>query len=102
MREIKFRGFNPATQEIVSWEGIQGWSMGGLGSPNIMQYTGLKDINDKEIYEGDIVKGKHLIGEWIAKVDMLPTGVWYGGARFTEVATPEIIGNIYENPDLLK
>jgi uncharacterized phage protein (TIGR01671 family) len=68
----------------------------------LMQFTGLTDKNGKEIYEGDIVRGEHLIGEWTAKVDMIPTGVWFGGARFTEVATPEVIGNIYENPELLK
>lgn len=131
-REIKFRGFNPATQEIVSWEGMQGWSMGGLESPNIMQYTGLKDKNGKEIYEGDIMRvldrdwsdvekdTKTFIVYYAEDAFILTTQVgikeresenpnqynkdWieaklsrkYGRDRF------EIIGNVYENPNLLQ
>ncbi len=113
-REIKFRGFNPATNEIISWEGMQGWTMGGLGSPNIMQYTGLKDKNGKEIYEGDIVNvlggysvvtyGVQDIGHDFQGVGFYTqeigddTGVFniFGGEGI------EVIGNIYSNPELLE
>jgi len=73
----------------------------------LMQYTGLKDKNGKEIYEGDITKD--------------PDGnafevIWNKGAASFELQNKtshflfvqryidmfEVIGNIYENPELLK
>jgi len=80
-----------------------------------MQYTGLKDKRDKEIYEGDVVKvGKHLgkivyvssncltcAGFFVSTHELaaLKEGMCLDHANESEI---EIIGNIYENPDLLK
>lgn len=73
----------------------------------LMQYTGLKDKNGKEIYEGDVVtewKGKteHItdVIEWTG--DMLtPSYSSQGMKTLMDIGNEfEVIGNIYENPEL--
>lgn len=74
------------------------------------QYTGLHDKNGKEIYEGDIVKYRDSRGQHIEKV-IFDKGCFYAGMHWgssTRVAPKlinpritEVIGNIYDNPELL-
>jgi len=70
----------------------------------LMQYTGLKDKNGKEIYEGDILTPGgpiRLVVEWLADDAMFG----FRNSTFLLGRTSEmyeIIGNIFENPELLK
>lgn len=113
MREIKFRAWNgntinyPESGCFASYGSICGESF----TCAMSQYTGLKDINQKEIYEGDLVKfrsqmkKKNLIGEvkYICAgfyVECIKDGALHrlDGDCYSE----EVIGNIYENPELIE
>lgn len=122
MREIKFRAWNKFSNSMsdsfrvfekrLTYDGEA--LMTAVEDLILMQYTGLKDKNDKEIYEGDIVRftkfvqgiRKPLLKE-IAYVDVEiiefrgVDGVFPFCQPFNNDPLPydeyEIIGNIYEN-----
>lgn len=69
----------------------------------LMQFTGLHDKNGKEIYEGDIVQFQTFpkigIVDYIAPKFLAKLGAESNSLQGYEV---EVIGNIYESPELLK
>lgn len=115
MRELKFRYFDRKTQSMHSAEridfkqrivflneikGDEGQSIREchfISHPNdLMQYTGLKDKTDKEIYEGDIVQYPTGFKE---QVEFNDYGFWN---IYDNVGNLEIIGTIHEHPHLLE
>lgn len=124
-REIKFRAWdivrNRYYQDVqnVYDENIGDNFQNVLDDEDLVveQYTGIKDKNDVEIYEGDIVEVKsHLYKDIIGIVKFwefnssfvviknskefnMPTNL---SATMDGFASYEVIGNIHENPELLK
>lgn len=68
----------------------------------VMQYTGRRDINGQEIYEGDIVYHGESIREVIYYLTNWVLKRGEDGILLSFSSTPRVIGNIYENPELLK
>ena len=122
-RPIKFRAWDKKKKKwLFEYEKLGGFSLigetvllGKLGlikledwkNIEIMQYTGLKDKDGNEIYEGDIVKTQtteHGIVRWIDQID--DGTEWTGwNLNYNNIDGDqdfEIIGNIYENPELIK
>ena len=104
MRTIKFRIFDSEIKKYIdiSASAIMLDELNNL-KPNlkIEQFTGLHDKNGKEIYEGDIVTDG--VGKYKIIYDLKLAGYQpYCIFRDEPENYCEIIGNIYENPDLVK
>lgn len=109
MREIKFRAWHYDAVEMLH-EDLPGdvfrWK--NEGQPIVIeQFTGLQDKNSKEIYEGDIVRLGDELYEIIYEVGDFNVGFRKKSGNLTDIGMEfsrklEIIGNIHENPNLLK
>jgi YopX protein len=124
MREIKFRAWDPGLNQMSEIFGIGGAPSFPTGVPGgyrscsskkiYMQFTGLLDKNGKEIYEGDVVKFINTEGKiFIKEVRFNEESLSYcfgdmeyrvidESAYFTKSKHLEVIGNIYDNPELVK
>ena len=109
-REIKFRAWDKEKNEITTTICIGGLHIPYNSNPNnyiLMQYTGLKDKNGKEIYEGDIVRNTADKYHYEIKWDNFESA-WSLGENGSPIRRYllseywEVIGNIYENPELLQ
>jgi uncharacterized phage protein (TIGR01671 family) len=132
MREIKFRAWNKKEMNYKVLIGNldpndENYTAGSILVNNewlqfdehsdlqIMQYTGLRDKGGNEIFEGDIIgetrvgKNPEAIGRVVFDDDFLTFvlektngGFEYLGEYISDHRHDEIIGNIFENPELLK
>lgn len=122
-REIKFRAWESQQKEMRTLQ--PNWSMSVLNDNahySVLQFTGLNDKNGKEIYEGDIVEVYSYVSEQFGKIDRTAHAVCWMGPEYPACDLDgwegesnglaeleqsgewecEVIGNIYENPELLK
>ena len=129
MREIKFRAWDGELKEMIgpeevlscSFIGLNGEWLGlsdllkGEGGFELMQYTGLRDKNGVEIYEGDILKAVDgYTGLIVYRTESAQFVGFNIGKEFTEEEfdtlytvngsfnSAEVIGNRFENPELLE
>lgn len=119
-RDIKFRFWDKKENKFTDYGAVhlygaimtRSYTFGGMydfvgddATKDIIvqQFTGLKDRNGKEIYEGDIVRlgknQKHCIVVWN---EIMAGYMIRDGGLTNELVFYEVIGNIYETPELLE
>jgi len=131
MREIKFRAWDDA-DGVHRDEGCMSYGITDItcDAAHIMQYTGLKDMNGKDIYEGDIILIENQKTQIQQKKAICTIAMSYRGGycaiiekvikwenfrldpptpkthiyffNILDTLVYEVIGNIYENPELLE
>ncbi|MFY4480778.1 YopX family protein [Latilactobacillus sakei] len=121
MREIRFRAYIKDEGRLLNVnlidfddEYVRVWDEYGeneeecfLKDCELMQYTGLKDGNDTEIYEGDIVIRIDDSSDKVSLVKYMDSGARFTANRVSmyqpdERRNYQIIGNKFQNPELLE
>lgn len=111
-REIKFRAWDDESKVFIDWDNFMNnqsgnWMMTAFKNDiyKFQQFTGLKDKHGKEIFEGDILK----ISDRCDEQEVIFEDGFYCTNEFAmfelcrdKNRTFEVIGNIYENPELLE
>lgn len=108
MRVIKFRVWNKDCEEMIFLRELllinklNKVLMTEDSTYIIMQFTGLNDKNGKEIYEGDIINGRY--GTLKVSWDKFDAGFFpfHMTINATDGSECEVIGNIYENKEMIK
>ncbi|WP_329503822.1 YopX family protein [Pediococcus pentosaceus] len=116
---IKFRAWDNECKVIRDYDELKGLTLDALDASDfkLEQYTGLKDANGKEIYEGDIIVSKPTEPKYeplkigAVKRSKARAGWCYETATATgeyniwtsgKYRTYEVIGNVHENHELLE
>ena len=128
MREIKFRAWLNTEKRMIDWKDLliekddeEGFFLWVKDDPNdnhsgatgesdfvLMQYTGLKDENSTEIYEGDVIEWLDPFGVTVRSQviydETTASYKTYKGELSHISIRPnlKVVGNIYENPELLE
>ena len=122
-REMKFRAWDEATSkmvftgfhiigEVTMFSAIEQYCYETKGESNtldrindiiITQYTGAKDFNGNDIYEGDVVRGESgRLYEIKWREDELQWSIFSKDTYYPIYGNFTVIGNIFVDPDLIK
>lgn len=120
MREIKFRAWDKENKKMMKVSSLslenkeiavrenRTYHFFRMKNLELMQYTGLKDKNDKEIYEGDIVVLNNIENDNMCIVRYEHSSYRLEGWSLREDLSNvedrflEVVGNIYESKNLLE
>lgn len=119
MRELKFRAWDSVSKQFVMLEITSGNEFVEVQKPDNMdlpfqpkgrfeslewqQFTGIKDHAGKDIFEGDIIAGGWVVTWHNGGLRMHLPNIFEGTTYldFSPSMECEVIGNVYENPELL-
>ena len=103
MRPIKYRAWDKESQEMVCWEIILDDGFEKYIN-DLIQFTGLYDKNGTEIYEGDLMSHPDFTKNAFLPIEIKDGYTTIAGwdCLRTDISKGKVIGNIYENPELLK